>query len=290
MSEAESRTAPRRPATARPREDAETAETMAPPSAVELDSIERSQIEWQRLLGAEIVEDDQLGAVLIHHTDPAPGFDVTVRIRWPNADVPDRLAVLEDRMRGQDRWPSIVYSEGLSEPTDLGPLLAEAGWVRVAGERIMFTRHAPVVPHLDPSLRMEAVTGASAIETARLEAEVFGQTPEWVEGRAKLLARAVESGAVRAILLRLLREPVATLRLAPFERVAGIHGVGVTSKQRGRGYGRMITAIATRAGLATGHGLVWLSVDEANTPAVQLYRSLGYEPSFAWSRWVAPAT
>ena len=261
---------------------------MAPPTAAELDSIERSQLEWQRLLGAEVVEDDGLGAVLIHHTDPGPDFNVTARVRWSADDVASRLIALQDRMRAQDLWPSIIYSEGLSEPKDLGPLLAQSGWHRVAGERILFTRHAPVVPHLDPSLRVEAVTTTTAIETARLEAEVFGQTPDWVEGRAQLLGRAVESGAIRAFLLRLLREPVATLRLAPFERVAGIHGVGVTQKQRGRGYGRMITAIATRAGLATGHGLVWLSVDEANTPAVELYRSLGYEPSFAWSRWLAP--
>ena len=123
MSDAEARSAPRRPSTARPREDAEVAETMAPPSAAELDSIERSQLEWQRLLGAEVVEDDGLGAVLIHHTDPGPGFNVTARVRWSGDDVAERLAALQDRMRAQDRWPSIIYSEGLSEPIDLGPLL-----------------------------------------------------------------------------------------------------------------------------------------------------------------------
>jgi ribosomal protein S18 acetylase RimI-like enzyme len=71
--------------------------------------------------------------------------------------------------------------------------------------------------------------------------------------------------------------------------VAGLHAVGVAGRQRRRGYGRMITAIATRAGLATGHKLVWLSVLETNTAAVDLYRSLGFEPAFRWTRWVAPA-
>jgi ribosomal protein S18 acetylase RimI-like enzyme len=50
----------------------------------------------------------------------------------------------------------------------------------------------------------------------------------------------------------------------------------------------MITAVATRAGLVTGRGLVWLSVDEANQAAIDLYRSLGYEPSFVRTRWAAP--
>jgi GNAT superfamily N-acetyltransferase len=241
---------------------------MAPPSSRELAAIEQSQIDWMRLLGADVVEDEEL---------------------WTAADAPARLADLEERIRSEGLWPSIIISDGLSAPGELPAILEAAGWKQSRGERIMFTRHAPVVPHLDPGLRVEAVTAASAIDTARLEAEAFGQTQEWIPARAELLGRAVETGAIRGFLLRLVREPVATLRLAPGDRVAGIHGVGVAARHRGRGYGRMITAIATRAGLATGHGLVWLSVDETNVPALGLYRSLGYEPAFAWSRWLAPA-
>jgi len=284
----ESKPAPRRPETARPRQDVEYEGDMAPPSSAELEAIEQSQLDWMRLLGAEVIDDAGLNAVLIHHNEPGPGFNVTARIRWSPDDVTTKLAALEERMRAEGRWPSIIYSEGLSKPGNLPEQLAAAGWIRANGERIMFNRHAPIVPHLDPGLRVEAVTPATTIETARLEAEAFGGTPEWVEARAVVLAKAVESRAIRAFLLRLVREPVATLRLAPGNRVAGIHGVGVSARHRRRGYGRMITAIATRAGLATGHGLVWLSVDESNTGAVDLYRSLGYEPSFAWSRWLAP--
>jgi ribosomal protein S18 acetylase RimI-like enzyme len=182
-----------------------------------------------------------------------------------------------------------VINEGLSEPEDLAERIRAAGWKQVRGERIMFTRHAPVVPHIDPGLRVEAVTPASAIDAARLEAEAFGEPVGGVEARAEFLAQVVASGAMRGFLLRLIHEPVATLRLMPGDRVAGIHGVAVTARQRRRGYGRMITAVATRAGLATGHGIVWLSVDEDNTGAYELYRSLGYDPSFAWSRWVAPS-
>ena len=51
----------------------------------------------------------------------------------------------------------------------------------------------------------------------------------------------------------------------------------------------MLVAVATRAGLATGHRLVWLSVDPANVGAVELYTSLGYVMAYPWSRWAAPA-
>ena len=132
------------------------------------------------------------------------------------------------------------------------------------------------------------MTPASALESAQLETDVFGLPQAQVAENAHLLAHAVEHGHVRAFLLRLIREPVATARLAPGRGVAGLHGVAVAERHRRRGYGRMITAVATRAGLVTGRGLVWLSVDEGNLGAIQLYRSLGYDPSFRRTRWIAP--
>ena len=152
----------------------------------------------------------------------------------------------------------------------------------------MFTRHAPVVPHVDPGLRVEAVTPRTVVESIRLVTEVFGLPERTIEDRAEPFSNALLSGAARAFLLRLLREPVATARLGFGDKVAGIHAVAVGQRHRRRGYGKMITAVATRAGLVTGHGLVWLSVDEANEGAIEMYRSLGYEHTFDMSRWLAP--
>ena len=151
----------------------------------------------------------------------------------------------------------------------------------------MFPPARPGRPAPVSGMRVEAVTSASALDAARLETAVFGQLPEALGFRAEKLAEAVASGAIRGFLLRLAGEVVATARLAPGPRVAGIHGVGVAARHRRRGYGRMITAIATRAGLATGHGLVWLSTAETNTAGAELYKGLGYEPSFVTSRWAA---
>jgi ribosomal protein S18 acetylase RimI-like enzyme len=145
------------------------------------------------------------------------------------------------------------------------------------------------VPHLDPTLRVEAVTPTSALDLIKLETEVFGLMPQEVGEQAELLANSVVDGTTRGFLLRLDGKAVASARLVLGPTVAGLHGIAVDARERRRGYGRMITAIATRAGLATGHKLVWLSVIEDNTPAVELYRSLGFAPAFAWTRWIAPA-
>lgn len=239
-------------------------------------------------MGAELTEDPDLGVELVRFPRRAPALSFATCVRWPAGEFAARLATLVERMRSAAEWPQISVAEGVSQPLDLATRLSDAGWVRIAGERIMFTRHAPVVPHLDPGLRIEAVTPASALECVRLEVANFGLPETDIGERAERLALLVAAGAVRGYLVRLLRDPVAGARLVPGERIAALTGVGVVARERRRGYGRLITAVATRAGLATGHGLVWLSVDEANLAAVELYRGLGYEPSFAWSRWVAP--
>jgi ribosomal protein S18 acetylase RimI-like enzyme len=194
-----------------------------------------------------------------------------------------------ETMHDRSAWPSVVVAEGLTTPADAARRLSEAGWLPVFTDRNMYTRHPAVVPHLDPELRVEAVTPATALDSVRLETGAFGLMPEALGESAEQLAESVAAGTTRGFLLRLRGEVVATVRLVPGPMVAGLHAVGVDPQHRRRGYGRMLTAIATRAGLATGHRLVWLSVLEENTAAVELYRSLGFEPTFRWTRWLAPA-
>ena len=93
---------------------------------------------------------------------------------------------------------------------------------------------------------------------------------------------------MRAYLVRLRGEPVATARLLNEGGLAAIHGLGVVAPWRRRGIGRYLTTIVTRAGLALGASLVWLSVDPANEPAVALYEGQDYRPAFAWRRYIGP--
>lgn len=278
---------PRRPATARPRHDGE--HEPAPPSRAELEAVERQLAELATYSGASVSDDPSLGALLVRQPRFGPGLNFAACVRWPPHELAERLSALEDRLRGAGEWPALVIAEGLSEPPGLARSLDASGWLELERERVMWTRLPPSVPHLDPSLRVEAATSRSAGEYERLEREIFGLAAQRARERTERLSEALEGGRLRAFLVRLRGEVVATARLAPGNGVAGIFGVGVAASHRRAGYGSLVTAIATRAGLAAGNRLVWLSVDEQNTPAERLYRKLGYRPSFAWSRWVAAA-
>lgn len=281
--------APRRPESARPRQDTpvETDPEAAPPSREELEAIERHRVEWTALLGGTVEHSDELGGSLVSFSRPSAGLSFLARVRWREQEADARLRLVNDVMNARGTWPSIIVSDGLTEPFDLPQRLAANGWINVSSERIMATRHPTEPPHLDPGLRIEAVTPRTAAECVALETEIFGMPVDGAAESARLLADAVASGATRAFIVRQIHDPVASARLVPGAVVAGLHAVGVVKRHRRRGYGRLVTAVATRAGLATRHKLVWLSVDDDNVAAVSLYRDLGYEPSFAWSRWVA---
>ena len=281
----------RRPATARPRQrgPAISQEPGAEPTEAELLAIERQLADLTALGGAVVRDEPQLGARLVSSPGRGPGLNFAASVRWPGADVPSRLARLEEAMRAAREWPSLVVADGLTQPSDLAQRLAVAGWVEIERERVMWTRRPPVVPHLDPSLRVEAVTRRTAAAQQSVEQDAFGLPPPKAAERAERLAAAVGSGVLRGFLVLLHGTPVATARLSKGEGVAAVSGVSVATPHRRRGYGSLVTAITTRAGLATGGSLVWLSVNEANTAAVSLYHSLGFEPSFSWAHWIAQA-
>jgi ribosomal protein S18 acetylase RimI-like enzyme len=287
MSDPSPNTAPRRPATARRRQRPD--HDAPPPTRAELEAIERQLAALPLHSGATLGEQPELGALIVRQAGMGPGLNFAARIRWPADGVADRLRALSEHMRAAGEWPAVVVAEGLTEPGDLSLWLASNGWVELERERVMWTRLAPVVPHLDPTLRLVAVTRRSAAEFEQVEREVFGVAPNRAADRTERVAAAVEAGELRAYLVRLQGRPVASARLVSGEGVAGIFGVAVAADQRRRGYGSLVTAIATRAGLAGGGRLVWLSVEESNKPALALYRGLGYQPSFSWTRWLGTA-
>lgn len=279
----------RRPATARPRTGAAEGD-VRPPGADELAAIERQLAELPRFSGASVSDDGELGCVLVSRPGRGPGMNFAAAPRWEARDVERRLAALEERFRAQGEWPALLVAEAVSRPAALESSLVRAGWIELERERIMWSRRPPVVPHLDPSTRLEAVTRRSAVEYEALERLVFGLPAAHAGERAELLAEAAAAGRVRGFLVRLHGAAVAVARLVPTDTVAGIYGVGVAPDRRRQGYGALVTAIATRSALATGGRLAWLSVSEQNEAAVGLYSALGYAPSVSWARWVAPVT
>ena len=126
-----------------------------------------------------------------------------------------------------------------------------------------------------------------SVETHQeLEAEVFGLGRRGLVARGNDLGDALAGGRLRAYLVRIDGEPVAVARLSVGEKDAGLYGIGVAEKWRRRGIGTLLTTVATRAGLALGKRIVWLSVEDGNAGARQMYERLGYRQLFDWGRWV----
>jgi len=278
-----------RPATARPRGQPATATDQEPPTPDESAAIERSLLDLPRFSGGEVGDELDLGVGLAVLHGRGPGYNFAARPRWSAEETAGRLAALVQAMESIGEWPALLVADGLSQPADLTTRLAAAGWVEIERERIMWTRTAPGVPHLDPSLRIEAVTSRTAADYENLEREIFELPADFAAQRTAGLSYSISAGWMRAYLVRLNGAAVATARLAAGDGIAGIFGVGVATGERRRGLGTLVTAVATRAGLASGNKLVWLSVSELNDPAMRVYRQLGFQPGFEWSRWVISA-
>ena len=157
----------------------------------------------------------------------------------------------------------------------------------MTGETVMWVGHASVVPHLDPLMRIEAVQPRSLDTHEALERRIFGIGADQAERRRDALAEALETGACA---------PGSSGSATSRWPWRGCHRATARpacrasasiEERRGQGYGTLITTIATRAAMATGNRLVWLSVREDNDAAVSVYSSLGFARAFSWTRWLA---
>lgn len=284
MSELRPGTPARRPETARPRQ--EPVPRVEPPTPAELDAIERQLVTLPRLEGADVTSDEELGVVFVHGPGSGPDTTYAGMPRW-DADTWRRsLEAVRGRMRDAGTWPSLLLSDRLAGSSEIAAELERLGWMPVTRERVMWVGHASVVPHLDPSMRIEAVQPRSLATHEELERRIFGIGSEAVERRRAALAVALETGSIRAWVVWVDDEPVAVARLAQGDDTAALQGIGVVTGRRGQGYGTLITTIATRAGMATGNRVVWLSVHEDNASALRVYSRLGFERAFGWTRWL----
>ncbi len=279
-----------RPETARPRSDGSPGADAEPavPTREELEQIEAQLVELAGLAGATAREDAALGASLVRWPGRGPALNHAERVRW-SADAADMLRHLERlsaALRPSADRPAILVAHGLTEPHDLAERLSALGWHATLHELILWTRTAAAVPHLDPLMRIEAVTRSTAPVYEALERVIFGLEGSLAEVRLAAIERALAAGRLRAYLVRVVEEPVATARLWTFGDLACLDGVGVVPQARRRGYGTLVTTIATRAALATGHRLVWLEVACENATARRMYERLDYRPAFEWDLWV----
>ncbi len=274
----------RRPDTARPRDEA--IPEIAPPSAAELDAIRRHLVTLPGQEGAQVSVDDELGVTFVRGPGSGPDLTYAALPSWDVDTWPDALAAVRSRMLDEGSWPSLLLCDQLELSSALEGELRRRGWMRVTGETVMWVGHASVVPHLDPLMRIEAVQPRSIETHEVLERSIFGIGPDQAERRRSALASALIAGRLRAWIVWLEDEPVAVARLSQGHGSAGLQGIGVVKARRGQGYGTLVTTIATRAGLATGNRIVWLSVGKGNASALSVYERLGFKPAFSWTRWL----
>ena len=275
-----------RPANARARRETGDA-VPVPPDAAEAAAIERAQARLVELGGAARVEVPELGAILLEWPGRGPAFNHATCLRWSAADWRERAEQVGQRLAALGEAPCLVVSDGLATPPDLAAHLRQDRWVEIGHEVVMWTRRAAAVPHLEGALRLEAVTAARVDAYEPVERRIFGISEREAKDRCETLARAIAENHLRLYLVRDAGVPVATARLLVEGGLAAVHGLGVVPEHRRRGLGTYLTTIVTRAGLALGASLVWLSVDVANAPARALYEGLDYRPAFGWQRFLS---
>jgi ribosomal protein S18 acetylase RimI-like enzyme len=236
--------------------------------------------------GAEVTPDHDLGVIFVRGPGSGPDLSYAALPRWDADSWPEALAAVRARMREEGTWPSLLLTDRPDQPPDLAAQLERAGWMRVVSEVVLWVGHASVVPHLEPGMRIEAVQPGKLETHEAMERRIFGIGTDQAERRRGAISAALEAGRLRAWLVWVDDEPVAVARLSQGDGVAGLQGVGVVEGYRGRGYGTLITTVATRAGLATGNRVVWLSVREDNDAALSVYGQLGFERALSWTRWL----
>jgi ribosomal protein S18 acetylase RimI-like enzyme len=278
----------RRPATARPREATPALAEPLPPDRAELEAIGRQLVSLWEFAGATVAHLDDLDVELVTWPERGLAFNHGARPRWSEATWTSRADALVARLQGLGQVPALVVVEELDRPPGLAERLLGAGWLEIGREAVFWTRRAGVVPHLDPALRIEALTAPRVADYEAIERTIFGLAAGEAPDRCAALEAGLANGRLRAYLVRIGETPVALARLIQGEGIAALQGIGVVAEHRRQGYGRLITTIATRAGLAGGARLVWLSVESANEPAKALYENLDYRPALTWRRLLHP--
>lgn len=292
MSDLRPATAARRPETARPRtadehEHDEPEIVIDPPTDAELDAIQRHLACLPVHSGATAAWEAPLGALIVRQDGAGPAGNYAAMPRWKAQAWLPTLNQVTQPLRRTGAWPSLMVSDERDLPPRLGDALQRIGWHAAQRETVLWVGRASVIAHLDPRMRIEAVQARKVETHEAVEREIFGLPEAMAADRRAALATALGTGSLRAFVVRVDDEPVAVARLSQGEGVAGIYAVGVREPWRGQGYGTLITTIATRAGMAVGNRIVWLSVEDGNDAARHVYQKLHFRDAFTWARWLA---
>ncbi|MGI8927980.1 MAG: hypothetical protein ACR2H0_00750, partial [Candidatus Limnocylindrales bacterium] len=101
---------PRRPATARRRQDIDVPADSAAPTPSELDAIERLHAALPDLISGQVTDDPALGVVWVRFAHRVPTLSFAKCVRWPAEEFDARVATVVERMRANGDWPAITIA------------------------------------------------------------------------------------------------------------------------------------------------------------------------------------
>lgn len=231
-------------------------------------------------------------ALLLHDpVDPEPFWNRITAIRWPSeAGAFDRrlaemLVLFASLGRQPHVWPAPLHDS----PADLVARLVANGF-RDTGEGsvMVLADPGPVEALAGRPLptgfaveRLSGVRGPAANEAAQAIVEVLADAFDvGSDRRLGVTAETVTSLARSTFTHYLARwegRPVAVARRATFDGLSYLSSIGTATWGRGRGFGRIVTALASSDAVAAGSEWTHLGVFADNRGAIRLYRDLGFD-------------
>lgn len=228
--------------------------------------------------------------MLYDATDREPFWNRIAGVAWPSAPgaFDRRLTETLALFAGLDRIPHVWPSPGYDEPPDLTERLLANGFVDHGGGMLLVLdpeRASPVPPKIPPGVsveRLHRLTGAEAASAAEAIGAVLVASFDVEPNRRVAIELEAIQGltteAYHAILVRVDGRPAAVARRTTFAGGSYLSSIGTDPAFRGRGLGRLVTALAAADALAAGSRWTYLGVFEDNTVARRLYERLGFEP------------
>lgn len=231
-------------------------------------------------------------AILLHDpVEPEPFWNRLEGLRWPAepAAFDRRLTETLVLFASLGRQPHIWASPIHDGPLDLVERLVANGFRDMGAGEIMAladpapARLAAAAPPPDGVTieRLTCLDGPTAAAAASAVVEVLLDAFDVDEDRRP----GVEAETVASLghpsfthyLLRLAGTPATVARRATFEGASYLSSIGTAGWARGRGLGRLVTAVAVSDSLALGSEWTYLGAFAENSGAIRIYEQAGFE-------------
>ena len=218
----------------------------------------------------------------------ASGTD-TRRANSATAMQPSRLP-LEEKIDGTEAWyrthgqPAIFRLTEALAPPELDGLLQERGYSREVETWVMTRDLSAGIPPGD----YHVPSGAKVLERSETDGleDIHRMRAVSPEMRAQDLKRqALWKGPQVYLSLKTING-VASTGMARMEAGhLGIFNMRTASKARDKGYATILVAYLLAWGLDQGARDAFLQVDQANAPAIAVYKKFGFSPAYSyWHR------